>query len=78
MNTDKLEEIKRLKYLVSWNVSQVKHPQKGQFEKWTIEGAEIDTRLLWNRGFSCWSAINNDKFMRVKPYIYMQELKQSD
>ena len=59
-------------------MSQVKHPQKGQFEKWTIEGAEIDTRLLRNRGLSCWSAINNDKFMRVEPYIYMQELKQSD
>ena len=59
-------------------MSQVKYPQKGQFEKWTIEGAKIDTRLLRNQGLNCWLAINNDKFMRMKPYIYMQELKQAN
>ena len=69
---------KRLKYSVNRNMSQVKHPQKGQFEKWTIEGAEIDTSLLRNQGLNCWLAINNDKFMRMKPYIYMQELKQAN
>ena len=53
-------------------MSQVKHPQKGQFEKWTIEGAEIDTSLLRNQGLNCWLAIKNDKFMRTNPYIYMQ------
>ena len=59
-------------------MSQVKHPQKGQFEKWIIEGAKIGIRLLRNQGLNRWLAINNDKFMRMKPYIYMQELKQAN
>ena len=59
-------------------MSQVKHPQKGQFEKWTIEGAKIDTRLLRNQGLNCRLAISNDKFMGMKPHRYMQELKQAN
>ena len=59
-------------------MSQVKHLQKGQFERWIIEGAKIGTRLLWNQGLNYWLTINNDKFMRMKPYIYMQESKQAN
>ena len=68
-------EDKGLKYSVNRNMSQVKHPQKGQCEKWTIEGARVNTRSLRNQDLNRWLAINNDKFMRMKPYIYMQELK---
>ena len=59
-------------------MSQAEHPQKGQFEKGIIEGAKIGIRLLWNQGLNCWLAINNDKFMKMEPYIYRQELKQAN